>query len=631
MAPHPGWILMADNSAAFEQPNRRGLRGLFRRRQQMVIDGFHQGDVRAEEPLVISESGAIRGNIYAPEVAVYGAVKGGIVARHTVVHPGGQVWGDVNSMTLYVEPGGRLFGWYNAVDEDRYLLLTRGDTTGEALAEAADAEVPEFLMANEWPAPLAELATAESNIDSLRQLRAEAARHAMARAELEHRFDARVAEAAGEKTAAAARLRDELLVARGDLLALGDQLATAEAALADREQKVVLQDDELRDLREQLAGARTALAVALEGQEAALAVRDEAVTAREALAAELGAARTHAAQLAARLENLETALQGSLQRTAEQESALVRWQELAETSEGRVQELEVEVAEQRVTLAAAQPRIESLSGERQQLADELARTTAALREAQTILDDRSARLADAEARLEEALPELENLRQQVTDAPQVQEELRAALDNASARVVVLERWQDNARKKIQGYHERLLWAEASHATAATRLEEADEMTGRQQARLAALEEKLQQEAAQAVKWKANVDRTLEMMYAAEQRVKLLEDELLEARAAVRQLGDTDAALQATRARLAAAERDVERSMAALDEQGARLAELQATLGERDLALENIEARLGAAMAAQEAAETRAVTAENRLRQTREAVESWVARRGKPGA
>ena len=109
--------------------SKRSISGLFRRKRGLEITGYHVGDIRTDQTVIVTESGAVAGNIYAPEVTVAGLLKGLIAAKTTEIVASGQVWGDVYATTLAIVPGGKLHGWFSTINEEGYQLLSSGSAS----------------------------------------------------------------------------------------------------------------------------------------------------------------------------------------------------------------------------------------------------------------------------------------------------------------------------------------------------------------------------------------------------------------------------------------------------------------------------------------------------------------------
>ena len=74
------------------------------------IDGIIKGDLTGENGIVIGTKGRIEGNMNAPEIIVYGAVKGNIESEKLELKRGANVFGDVSVNNLITEAGAAFNG-----------------------------------------------------------------------------------------------------------------------------------------------------------------------------------------------------------------------------------------------------------------------------------------------------------------------------------------------------------------------------------------------------------------------------------------------------------------------------------------------------------------------------------------
>ncbi len=69
------------------------------------IDGHVTGDVKVEGGLILGETGMITGNIFTPEIIVYGTVNGNIQTDTLKIQSTGKINGEIKTQTLQVEMG----------------------------------------------------------------------------------------------------------------------------------------------------------------------------------------------------------------------------------------------------------------------------------------------------------------------------------------------------------------------------------------------------------------------------------------------------------------------------------------------------------------------------------------------
>jgi cytoskeletal protein CcmA (bactofilin family) len=74
------------------------------------IDGSIEGDLTGEQSIIVGEKGAIKGNIKAPEVVVYGSVSGDIATDNLTIKQNGSVNGNLDLTYFTMERGGRFNG-----------------------------------------------------------------------------------------------------------------------------------------------------------------------------------------------------------------------------------------------------------------------------------------------------------------------------------------------------------------------------------------------------------------------------------------------------------------------------------------------------------------------------------------
>ena len=101
------------------------------------IDGRVEGEVQAEEAVVVGPSGTVKANIVARSVAVSGKVWGNVVAHERLeIQPTGEVHGDVQTSAgaLMVEAGAKL--------EGRCIMGLDEKAMAAAVAQAANMRRP---------------------------------------------------------------------------------------------------------------------------------------------------------------------------------------------------------------------------------------------------------------------------------------------------------------------------------------------------------------------------------------------------------------------------------------------------------------------------------------------------------
>ena len=78
------------------------------------ISGVFFGDVDIDGPLIVTESGNLKGDIKADEAYIYGTIEGSVGAKGKVyIYAGGRVLGDIYSASLIVEESAEFKGRCN--------------------------------------------------------------------------------------------------------------------------------------------------------------------------------------------------------------------------------------------------------------------------------------------------------------------------------------------------------------------------------------------------------------------------------------------------------------------------------------------------------------------------------------
>jgi cytoskeletal protein CcmA (bactofilin family)/chromosome segregation ATPase len=541
-----------ENTQTTPELNGHGLldRLRFWRRGQtwLEIVGYHVEDIQTDQPVSIQEGATLVGNVFAPRLVVAGLLAGSAVCRDIRVEKKGQVLGDVFTVALTIIPGGNIHGWISSVDEDDYDALAEDGRLPE------DTEFARHEHGGDYPeGPL--LNRNEAQIEALHHLQAQAAVALAARAELEQDFQRRLTELAGESTNTIASLKQELIELRTELTTKQTQLDEAQEALRHRKSQVERQANELGIARDLMTEQNDEL-TNLRQQHAQLqSAHTQLQTDKTAVDDELDTAMREINTLHDRIHSLEVAHKASLMHTAEQEESLIRWQELAEITEKKAENLEAEL--QKVKLQ--------------------------IEENNKIIDmQREQRLA-AEKELENALDELALLREQSKD-PLAK---AALLEEAEAKIISLEAELADAE---HAHFERVLWykaeLEASQSAATAAQQQVDEQTEK----LASLETSIQSQQKMVTELQTAVAETEATLEAKKSEWNALHEKLVE----------ENMGLQATKKeqkmQLEGSEIELKHILNQTNAQGDHLAEIQARLVERELQLKQAIAQLKQARA-----------------------------------
>ncbi len=560
-------------SATREKKNGRFRFPLFRRQEKWVeITGYRVGGLQLDEPIFIHADALVVGHIIAPKIQVAGLVNGSTAALETHILPGGQIWGDVYTEQLHLEPGGKLQGWTRALNDETYQQIRNTGSVPEI-----DVSQPPDSLPGETPEQLAPLYTA-AQIGLLRSLQAEAATALAARAELEQSFNQRLQEVAGETAAKVTYLAERMEQLQNELQHAERVVNTYQDTVSAREAQLERQSNELAIARELLEERSIALEeLKLESANQAVAISELKVK-KLALEERLRAAQNQVEELTQRVNGLEIALQTSVTHAAEQEDALIRWQELASATEKRANALDGELKLAQAQLAENGRLIETLQEQRRQ-------AEKAWEEALEELDalrQRDTALLPSEA--ERLMTRINELEAQVNHIPTLEAEIAAL----QAEVQELENTIRELEDTAQEQEDYLLWYKANLTTSLHDLDKLRQLNEEQAQQLTAMQTEL-----------ANLKNNL---VAQQKESKRWQQRAVQARDLLQKRGEMLARLQqkqqqmeeiARRAenQLNGYEQELAHYLKEIQRQGRQLAEARSLLSERDLALKQAEARI----------------------------------------
>jgi chromosome segregation ATPase len=637
-------------STANNNRSNHPLLALFRRGEQWreIPAGIHFGDVRSDIPIAILPEARVMGNVFAPKILVEGMLYGSAVALEITIEAEGQIWGDAYSGRLQVEPGGRLQGWVSNLDKTVYEAI---QVEGLIPNELQD----HTIELSELPGEAVESGLSvrgEHQLSVLRRLQMESAAALAARDELEREFEKRLNETAGEATARAASLHEDLSKLRLELTNLREDRDELREELRERTAQVDRQANEIITARDLLT-ERTGQFETLQQQHTAkLEEFADLLQTKNGLENDLLAANKQIDALSDRMRSIESALQNSLQHASEQEESLIRWQELAEVTETKVQTLQSEInnlkfqaqengrltdmlrAQRKHAEDAWQTAVQELEDLRHQEAQWQVQpeVVTELKEQITQLNEA---LAQAESQNTQQREQTDRLR---TKLSQIQESHESELAQVQQEAVT-------ARREVQRVQELVLWDKAALDKAQSALEAAQAKLAdreadfeRLQADLAARQTALTEMESQRAERTATERKLAEiiearetalaqaqnMLMAQESELRQLQSALAEREAAVSQLqqevttlgasaqqvaGERDESklqftqlqeemmlknselrnrLRETKLQLEAQEAEAENYFQQMEQQGARLAEIQATLIERELQAKQLQ-------------------------------------------
>ncbi|MBK7897604.1 MAG: polymer-forming cytoskeletal protein [Anaerolineaceae bacterium] len=544
-----GTLIPTDESAAepFVEANGHGLldRLRFWRRGQtwLEISGYHVEDILTDQPVAIQEGATLVGNVFAPRLVVAGLLTGSAVCRDLRVEKSGQVLGDVFTVALTVLNGGNVHGWISSVDESDYATLAengRLPDDNEFARHDNGHDLPEGQLLNRN----------EAQVEALHHLQTQAAIALAARAELEQDFQRRLTELAGESTSTIANLKQELTELRTELTTKQTQLDEAQEALRHRKSQVERQANELAIARDLMTEQNDELAN-LRQQHAQLQHNHAQLqTEKTAVDAELEKAVREITALRDRIHSLEVAHKASLMHTSEQEESLMRWQELAEITEKKVEELEAELQKMKTQAE----------------------------ESSSVLEMQRDQRKAVEKELEKVLDELATLQEKTADPLRKIEQLAAA----EARVGQLEAELADAE---HAHFERVLWYKAELEASQAMADSAKQSLTEQSERLVELETAVQTQQAEIAELETAVAQTQSSLEAKQAEWSSLHEKLVEQNMGLQTV------IQAQKVQLEASENELNRYLSQTNAQGQHLAEIQARLVERELQLKQAIAKL----------------------------------------
>ena len=591
---------MTIDKAQRTQPGK--ILSLFRRGSQwQKIDGYRVEDLNSEQPVWVTADSTMLGNIIAPEIRIDGMVHGAAVSQSITIVEGGQIWGNLYTASLQIEPGGAVYGWTSSIDEAQFVTI-------QSLGS-----LPDNWSASAVPPAAAggsDLAAQDpAYMDAFNRLRQEAASAKAARAELEHTFDKRLSEVAGETAARVVSLREELATTRSTLTAVQQRAADLESNLEASRQQVERQTEALATNRALLEQQTEELQKNQESYEAKSAAYDQLYTSYRALDANFIAAQQQIDRLENKIDSLESALQNNLQHSAEQESSLIHWQELAEDYQKQIADLDSKLQSSDYQAVEHSRVIDMLRAQRDQLEEEWQQAQEEL----LLLRERDTRLLSKEELKKE-------------------QSLAEAFEAAQHEIVELK----TAVSKLSKYEDQALWYEADLETARVELQETRAALGKQATRLTHLQEELETTRATTAAKDAEIDQLNQRLDKQIQHAHALEQRLnQEAEVKGVDRRTTQKSIQKLQLQLEAAEMELERHLEETSRQGQHLAEIQATLAEREIKIKQLKktavARAQTITELTEAARQRVESLEAKLTHSQEQVnelKSFIERKHK---
>lgn len=558
-----------------------------------LIEEYQVGEVKSHHGLYILPGAAVVGDIEAPKVIVAGLVYGYIRADEVTIEQGGKVWGDIYSAAFQLDQGGKLNGWVCSPEE--VPLDTTPSTNG--LGDVRHVTLPpelEALVSSVISIEEEEKARAE-RVEIWRQLQNEAAVAIMARLELEKSFGSRVDEVAGESLTESSRLRDEVSIFREERSAMQGHIEKLEEQLSDQIDRFDTKSAELEAVRFLLDDKDASLKELQKVFEQQSLKTTTFETTRRNLEAKLAKETEKNEELVERVANLESALQGSLQHTAEQEEALIRWQELAEVTEEKASGLEDELAALMLQVKESNQVVDLLRSQRDKLEVEWQQANKDLMEIaqdrafiKADLDKKTTRLAELEKERNKLHESLEVLQQRFETQPPEYEQMVEKVEMIAANNADLKDKLHQAERESQEYYEQWLWTKASLDTTCSELDLIRAMLKQHEQHIEKLEAKIIEQEGVVEDWKNSVGRMTNLLFEAQKKAQALEDAVGQAKTAHfdnEEKADLQSEVRRQQVQIEAYETEVTHIHEEIERQSKNLAEMRATLIEREIALE----------------------------------------------
>ncbi len=597
--------------------NGRGLLSLFRRGEKWreIPPGYHRVDIVSDIPVAVLSDAEVLGNIFAPKIIVSGFVYGSTAALETTIEAGGQIWGDIYTGLFHIEPGGMFQGWVSSLDESGFQKVHK---EGDLKLLEDGAVIAPF----DLPSDLAEgerLVRSENQMQLLRRLQAESAAALAARAELEREFDKRLNEVAGEATARTASLHEQLSELRIELTHVREERSQTREDIRERAAQVERQANEISTTRELLTEHGVRFSDLQQLYDKKSNNFDELSQSKAQLDEDYRAATNEVDALKERLRSIESALQNSLQHSSEQEESLIRWQELAEVTEGKAHKLQSEIDNLNFQAQEQQQVMDMLRSQRKQ-AEEAWQV--ANRELEALNQKETVQLIPPEV-LAEFEKQLAELKGQLTEA----ESKHKQYETRIAQMVTEQQVLIQAKQEAQHAQELMLWDKASLESTQAKLEDAQSQLSDQQSRVEELEQQLsarqsefdglqlvknEQETAvselqsQLEQVQTQLNEVEERSRAQAEEQTAVEAELTDLQSQIEavtqdlavanselelvneQQGGLKKELRETKLQLEAQEVEAENYYQQMDTQGKRLAEIQSNLIEREIELQQVQ-------------------------------------------
>lgn len=523
------------------------LLAFLRRSQEWLeVSGYHVGDIQSEnKPVLITAGTTVVGDIFAPQVSISGLVCGSVAARKIVIEQTGQVWGDLFTLKLDLKAGGKVQGWASSVNEETIASLLVERRLPIEIATPEPVNMPE----DEHGTPLPNTHD-DLELITYHQLQTEVAAARAARAELEHSFDKRLSEVAGDASGKIASLSNQLEQTSIELTAVQDNISAAEKTIRNRDAQIERQQNELELSRDLINEQSTELEQLRQTKSNLSRQFQQLQEEKEQLDQTLQRKLQLLENQADRIHSIETAMQSSLQHSSDLEESLVRWQELAEVTENRVEELEKELANKQFQLEESSKLVEMIQQQKQQIEGEW-------------------------QKLHSELESTRNMPTQPLQEGKVSAINEEILVKATAQVTQLEAELENLAQERAA---QILWYRTNLEISMAELESVRQQALSKETALASLQTYLIAQEKETEKWQTAVSTLQSKFEKRHQKWQQWQQQVKEEMATLKD------GLQQKEHQLAASEDDLRFHLQEIEKQGERLAQTQATLTERELQL-----------------------------------------------
>ena len=586
-----------------------------RKPRGVVVQEYQVGHIRTEEVVYIESNGIVVGDIFAPKVVVTGIVYGSIVSLELLLEAEGQLWGDAYTVSTQAKPQSIIRGWLNSIDREQYDLYYLRKQPQLIIPEQSNGHLPQALHK-----AVDELSAAmpPGRASILEQLRDEAALAVSSRIELERAFNGRVNELSGANISEAARLRERISLINSEHISMQQRLAELNQNLQDRDSSIQNFETNLEKTKASLENVSTDNETLKDKNYWQTREIEDLQSNLAQLQTELAQTKDRIEQAEGRNTSLETTLQSSLQRTAEQEDALLRWQELAEINEGRARKAEEQVESSKLDIQEFSQSLEMVKGQRDQIEKEWEAAYQEVQELRTQLKKQSntaSQEEEAATRVIELTKRLENKNQELAITRQAMVETTGANNQSKQQINHLEKELNKAQQiahdktdqhaKLQEeavlLHAQIQQLETelssqqsqseednailnAHKTAVARIAELETLTYR-------LEQSEQKGLVDLIDMETKLEAMQQTVAEAEEEqesyqneINRLKGQIAEAQVIRQELAGLRQDLRFSERRVSDAEDDIETYQQQLQSQGGRLAEIQSELVEKELKL-----------------------------------------------